>query len=174
MSAARITPKSIKTDTAFFEAVDKVARIEVELAGIRATRDKAIQAINETYKPTLDPLEDQRDLWLKLAEEYAAENRADLLPKDTKSGESTQAFYGFRLGQPTMKLLSRKWSWEKVVESLKATYAARFVRTKEEPDKEKLRSELTDAELAEVGLRVDQTERFFVEPKTESGERAVA
>ncbi len=171
---ARITPKKITGEVAFFEAVDKVARIEVQLAGIKARRDKEIQAVHEKFKPDLEPLEDQRDLTAKLAEEYAAEHRGELLPKDSKSAESTQAFFGFRLGQPTMKTLSKKWNWEKITEALKSAYGDRFLRYKIEPDKEKLRSELNDAELAEVGLRVDQEDRFYIEPKTESGTRVTA
>ena len=73
-----------------------------------------------------------------------------------------------------MKLLSKKWSWEKVLEALRSAHGDRFVRTKQEPDKEKLRAELADAELAVVGLRLDQEDRFFVEPKTETGDRVVA
>lgn len=170
----RVTTKKITGETAFFEAVDKVARLEVQLTGVKARRDKEIQAVNEKYKAEIDPLENQRDLTLKLAEEYADENRTELLPKDTKSAESTQAVFGYKLGNPTMKTLSKKWNWEKVTDALKSVYGARFIRTKEEPDKEKLRSELNDAQLAEVGLRVDQEDRFFVEPKVESGERVTA
>lgn len=166
----RIKTKQIADEPGFFAAVDKVARLEVQLAGIKARRDREVQIVHEKYKVEIEPLEDQRDLTLKLAEEFAEENRAEILPKDAKSAESTQAIFGFRLGQPTMKLLSKKWSWEKVLEALRSAHGDRFVRTKQEPDKEKLRAELADAELAVVGLRLDQEDRFFVEPKTETGD----
>lgn len=61
-----------------------------------------------------------------------------------------------------------------IMRNLKAEFADTFIRTKEEPDKDKLRAELTDEQLAKVGLRIEQEDRFFVEPRVESGERAVA
>lgn len=166
--------KSIETRAKFDEAVDCIARLQVQIAAVKAKRDKRIQALNEEFKAELEPLEDKRDLQLKLAEEFAEENRAELFPKGLKSTETTHAVFGFRIGQPTLKVLSKKWTWDKVVEALKAKYAGRCGRTKEEPDKDALRNELTDAELAEVGVRVDQEDRFFVEPRVETGERVTA
>ncbi len=39
------------------------------------------------------------------------------------------------------------------------------------PDKDRLKAELTDEQLAEVGLRIEQVESFWVEPKTDSQQR---
>lgn len=166
--------KSIETRAKFDEAVDLISRLQVQIAGIQAKRDKQIQSINELYKADLEPLEDKRDLMLKLAAEFAEDNRTDLFPKGLKSSETTHSVFGFKIGNPTLKPLSKKWNWDTIVAALETKYGVRFLRTKIEPDKDALRTELSDAQLAEVGVRVDQTDRFFVEPKVETGERVTA
>lgn len=166
--------KSIETRIKFDDAVDLISRTQVAITAVKAKRDKEIQSVNERYKDELEPLEDKRDLYLKLAEGYAEENRDALFPKGIKSAETTHAIFGFKIGNPTMKALSKKWTVEKILEALKASYGSRFIRTKEEHDKEKLRAELSNGELAEVGLRVEQEDRFYVEPKVETGERVTA
>ncbi len=73
---------------------------------------------------------------------------------------------GFRTGTPALKLLSRAWNWQKVLEACQFILPA-FIRNKPEIDKEQIiaqRDELREF-LPKVGLKVDQGESFFVEPK---------
>ena len=67
-------------------------------------------------------------------------------------------------------MLNRKWTWATVLEHLKGL--GRYVRTVEEVDKESIKAaKMSDGELAGMGLRLDQKERFYIEPKADEGER---
>lgn len=101
--------KSIETRAKFDEAVDTVAKLQVAIAALKADRDRELQAVDEKYKGSLDALQDKRDLQLKLAEEYASENREELFPRGLKSVETTLATFGFRIGQPTLKPLAKRF-----------------------------------------------------------------
>jgi phage host-nuclease inhibitor protein Gam len=76
---------------------------------------------------------------------------------------------GFRTGNPTLKPL-KGVKWEHVVDMLKASQQARYLRSIEEVNKDAI---LTDREalgadrLKILGLRIEQTERFFAEARTE-------
>ena len=165
--------KSIETLNQFNTAVDEIALLQVCIIEIEVKRDKEIHAVKDKYKGDLEALETKRDLKLKLAEEFADENREEVIPKGMKSGETAQGVYGFRQSSK-LAALRGKWNEEKILEAIKSEHGARFVRIEETVDKEKLREELNDTELAAVGLRVSQSDKFFVDPKAESGDRVVA
>jgi phage host-nuclease inhibitor protein Gam len=70
---------------------------------------------------------------------------------------------------PTLKTL-KGWTWALVLERIGALRLTQYIRTKSEPDKEKLladREKLGDR-LTEVGVQVVQAETFFVDPKREA------
>ena len=81
---------------------------------------------------------------------------------------------GFRTGTPKLKL-RKGFTWPSVVNLLKEFLPA-YIRTTEEPAKDRL---LADRDVPEVstqfqklGITVDQDETFFVEPKKELAEVA--
>ena len=84
----------------------------------------------------------------------------------TRSREMMHGSVSFRTTPPKVALLNRKYSWDTVLELLKKfKWAAQFVRTKEEPDKESILTahaakEIDDTKLASVGLAIQQTEKF--------------
>jgi phage host-nuclease inhibitor protein Gam len=86
-----------------------------------------------------------------------------------KSIELLSGVLGFRTGNPRLALLSRAWSWEKVLEALKTNpLLAQFVRTKEEVDKDRLLRQANGGggfDSGAFGVKVIQDETFFVEPR---------
>ena len=88
---------------------------------------------------------------------------------------------GFRTGTPKVALLSRAWTWGKVLEAINAR-AFQFVRTSEEVDKDAILAfvaspqDATDAAniernvLTPIGVKVVQEESFFVEPNLTDAE----
>ena len=161
----------IRDDEAFARALDHIAGLQPKRAGLVALRDKELQFIQEKHDPEIAKLDEDMKAHLEAAETYATAYRGQLLPGAVKSSETTLAKWGFRIGQPVLKLLNRKHTWATVLDALKKLGHAEYVRTKEEPDKEALRRDFTEATLAKVGLRCDQAESFWVEAKVESGER---
>ena len=61
--------------------------------------------------------------------------------------------------------LSRAWTWEKILEKVRAVLPA-FVRERPEVDKEAIISQAEDLKeyLPMVGVKVTQGESFFIEP----------
>ena len=134
---------------------------------ITAKMDQEITRIREKYQEEVSKLQEKKDEAFEAMRIFSMENR-DLFAKK-KSIEMLHGVFGFRTGQP--KLKTRKgFTWGAVTNLLKEFMPA-YVRTTEEPAKDKL---LADRDLPEViealpkiGVFVDQDEVFYVEPKKE-------
>ena len=110
----------------------------------------------------------QKDDALEVMQTFATENRDELFSKK-KSMETAHGVLGFRTGTP--KLKTRKgFTWAAVLELLKEFNPA-YVRTSEEVAKDKLLADRENEDMPElmqkVGIKVEQDETFFVEPKKE-------
>lgn len=164
-----------QTRAEYERTIDQIATLSVRARLLNAKMDRKLQAIRDEHGPALQQTLDQLDALLTVAEAYACEHRDELFAGGRKSGSTTLAEYGLRLGQPTLKPLNRRWTWAKVLEAVKAGMPGRFLRVKEELDKDGLRAQLGGdaATLATVGLRIEQSEAFWVEPK-DGGEEAGA
>lgn len=95
-----------------------------------------------------------------------AEANKDTLFKKPKSRVLSFGELGFRSSTSTV-LLNRQWNWGKVLEVLKQKRLGKYIRTKQEVDKEAVRA-LSERRLAGVGLKVKQEDSFFYEVKEET------
>jgi phage host-nuclease inhibitor protein Gam len=136
-------------------------------------RDEEVLAINSKYEGDLADcsvmLKDKTDALRAWAECNPQE-----FTKGKKSIDMLSGVLGFRTGTPKLALLSRAFTWDKVLELLRSLAAwSPLVRTKDEVDKEGILALVSSApdkagfldELKRVGLQVKQDETFFVEPK---------
>lgn len=103
---------------------------------------------------------------------YCAQNRAGLFP-DKKSIETPLAVVGFRKGNPSVDRVSSKLTWKEIVQRLLGlAWGADYVRDGDpELDKERLLADapkLQPEQLAVVGIKIVQEERFYIEPKPET------
>ncbi len=92
---------------------------------------------------------------------------------DRKSKVLTHGTIGWRLGTPAVKLRARVKA-EAALEQVRL-HLPEYIRTSEEIDKTMILNayaggQLSTTELELVGLKITQTERFYVEPKTEETE----
>jgi len=161
----RIKAESFKNREEFEAAVDRIARLELERRRIESDRDAEVQAVLESHAAELTTRKAEIEALVGRASAYAKEHRDDLLPKGKQSSEAGTANYGFRWGTKALALLSSSWSWSSVIESLQASGLGRFVRIKTEVDKDAVKDQLPESTLALHGMRVRQTESFWVEPK---------
>jgi phage host-nuclease inhibitor protein Gam len=163
-------------DTATLHStVDEIARLEVALRAKVAQRDKAIQVIRDEHDGPIEDLKKRIKTLVTLSETYCLARRGEVFPGKDKSTCSALARFGFKLGNPTLCLLNRKWTWDMVLNTLRSLSFKHFIRTVEEVDKDAIKaSNLTETELATCGLRLDATERFFVEPKGDDADRITA
>lgn len=168
---------AIENNDQLHATVDEIARLEVRVRSLEAKRDAAIQHVRIEHDAIIEADKARLTSLMKLAATYATVHRSGLFTGSMKSAASALARFGFRSGNPTLKVLNNKWSMDTVLETVKAL--GRYFRTVEELDKESIHAaykagELDDASLAKLGLRVDSGERFFVESKSEDADRLKA
>lgn len=150
------------------QAFADYAKADARQQKITAEMDIQMAKIREKWQDELAKLAETKDNAFDVLQAYAMENRDELFSK-RKSLETTHGIIGFRTGTPTLK--TRKgFTWASVLEMLKE-FLPNYVRTKEEPAKDKLLADREDEEVAalfpKVGIDVVQDETFFVEPKKE-------
>jgi phage host-nuclease inhibitor protein Gam len=158
----------IKSRDEFERVIDNTVTMQITKERLELRRDQKILAVRKDFDDDISDLAKKMEANVLRAEKYAEQYREELLPKNRKTAESTFAFFGFRTGNPTLVLLNRKWTWSKVIDAFKSTTASAFwcsyIIIKESVDKDGLK-QLQPSHLAEVGLRVDQREVFFIDPK---------
>ncbi|NDD52952.1 hypothetical protein EBZ39_03590 [bacterium] len=132
-----------------------------------AKMDLAIQAIREKHADELARQKSIMDEELPIIQKYCEENKH--LFADKKSQDFVHGTVGFRTSPPALKTLP-KWTWDKVLMKVKEILPM-YVRKKEEVNKEDLLADCHEEHVApflnEVGVYVNQEERFFVNVKTE-------
>lgn len=137
---------------------------EVELEKQQGAMDLERAAATTKYEKKID---EQRaaiaDLTQQLQTWYMAHHK-DLETDGLKSVKLAYGVIGRRIGNPTLKPLNRSWTWGAIGVKLRSIYNARFFKAQEpEIDRGLVRAELTAEQLAAVGLKVEQEERFYVE-----------
>lgn len=149
-------------------AFAEYARADARIQKINATMDIEMTKIREKYQDELTKLGETKDNAFDIMQAYAMENREELFSK-RKSLETTHGTIGFRTGTPKLKTL-KGFTWASVLTMLKE-FLPDYVRTVEEPAKDKLLADREDEEVAamlpKVGVAVVQDETFYVEPKKE-------
>lgn len=164
----------LNSQAEFTAAVDECAEIEVELRAATAALDKELQIIRERHNPNITALTARRDALLAKTCQYAATHQETVLTAGTRSGSTAKACYGFRLGKPTLVLLNNDSTWEKVVAAIKAkgrAFAKLYISTPApKPNKDAMKAKLSEAELAKLGCRIEQTDSFYLEPKDDNME----
>lgn len=150
------------------EAFGRYAVANAKINGINAKMDEEFTKIREKNADTLADLEGQKKEAFEVMQVFATENREALFTK-RRSMETTHGILGFRTGTPKLKT-RRGFTWAAVLELLKE-FNPGYVRTTEEPAKDKLLADRDEEGMPElmqkVGVVVDQDETFYVEPKTE-------
>jgi phage host-nuclease inhibitor protein Gam len=170
MSKTRETRKVVTEEISANMAEDKFAEYadaDAKIQMITSKMDVEITAIREKYADKLQKLQEIKEQSMNVLMAYAQQH-PELFAKK-KSLEMTHGVIGFRTGTPSLKTL-KGFTWSSVTNLLKE-FLPNYVRIVEEPAKDKL---LADREVEEVsklfpkvGIRVEQTETFFIEPKKE-------
>lgn len=147
------------------------AKADARQQQITSKMDAEMTKIREKYQDELADLEDTKEKAFEIMQVFAVEQKEVLFNKK-KSLETVHGIMGFRTGTP--KLKTRKgFTWGAVTNLLRE-YLPGYIRTSEEPAKDKLLADRDVPEIAQmyekVGVYVDQDETFFVEPKKELAE----
>lgn len=155
---------SAEMETAFAE----YAAADAKLAKVNATMDEQITRIREKYAEEIMKLSDLKETNFEIIQAFATEKKEDLFTKK-KSLDGAHGTFGFRTGTPKLKTL-KGFTWESAKNLLKAFLPA-YIRTEEEPAKDKLLADRSIPEVASkfkmCGIEVVQDETFFIELKKE-------
>ena len=148
------------------ENILELARREAFIARKEAEMNEKIQEIKEKFETDTEEARKGKKFYQDELERFALVNKS--LFANKRSLALAYGKIGFRTGTPKVMLLNRKYNWKTVLELLKKIFGKKYVRTKEEPNKDAIlsdiaQSKLDDSKLAAVGLKVDQNEKFFVE-----------
>lgn len=144
------------------------ASAEANLQKIEGAVEMKIVEIREKYQDEIAKLKEVKAVSFERLQHFAGKN-PELFDKK-RSYEMVHGKIGFRLGNPALKTL-KGFTWDAVV-NLAKEFLPDYVRTKEEVNKEALLDDRDNPEVqtlfTKIGVKVDQADSFYVEPKRES------
>lgn len=150
------------------EAFGTFAFADAKIQGINAAMDAEITKIRERNADEIAKWQQEKDEAFDVIQTFATENRDELFSKK-KSMETAHGVLGFRTGTPKLKTC-KGFTWAAVLGMLKVL-DPEYVRTTEEVAKDKILADRESDEVLDlmqkVGIKVEQDETFFVEPKKE-------
>nr|AIF26391.1 hypothetical protein [uncultured bacterium fosmid pJB16B1] len=164
-----------KTREEFEAAVDRMAKLYVQVQKDEAALKGRHQALDDKYQPEIKAQKDEISELYDNAEVYFKEHASDLCKPGTKQGETKLAFFGVKVGMPTvikhtreaLKAIAARWFADV---NLKA-----FVRAAPEVDKDGILAVFRDEKRVEEqnliraqGFTVEQEpQEFWVRPRAE-------
>lgn len=171
---AKRVKKTILTnisDEKMNEALAIYAKSHAQIAKINADLDVKFTKLRDEKADELIKLETEMSEAYDLVQAYALENKDTSFLKK-KSMELSHGVIGFRTGTPKLKN-KKGFTWAAVTNLLKEFLPA-YVRSVDEPAKDKLLADRNDEAVAplleKVGVEVVQDETFYIELKKEDNE----
>lgn len=126
-----------------------------------------LNEIRHDYESRLAEFDEAIEAFLADLEAWAVMHPADFATR--RSIDLVHGVIGFRTGQPALKTI-KGVKWDHVLDMLKLANHLQYVRTEESVDKEAIlaeREQIGEKNLEKFGMRVEQAERFYAEPKLE-------
>jgi len=159
--SSKYSLESALTDLAFYQA---------EIEKKEAMMNSKINLLKEKFEMETGEIRGKSEELRKEIEAFCLSNKDEF--KKKKSFEFPSGIVGFRTATPKVSTLNRKYTFKTVLELVKRIFPGQYIRTKEELDKEVVladysQKKIDDTKLASVGLRIEQEENFYIEPKYE-------
>jgi phage host-nuclease inhibitor protein Gam len=143
------------------ECLRSIAEANTTVEKREADMNKRILVIQQSFEQETRDVRDSIVAHEKNVELFCKEHRDEFVP--TKTRTLNYGFVSFRNAAPKLSCL-RGFTWETVIALMKKLDMTQYIRTKEEVDKDLVKTELTDAaDLAQIGLHIDQDEQFYYE-----------
>lgn len=142
------------------DTIHKIGRAQRERARIQADMNDAMAALKLQYEAQAKPWSEQITALSGGVQTWCEANREAL----TKGGKVK--YYAFAAGEVNWRMRPPRVTitgMESVLETLKRLGLARFVRTKEEPNKEAMLNE-PEVVTGIAGIKIAQGEDFVVKP----------
>lgn len=153
------------------EALTAYAKADASIVKINADLDVKFTKLRDEKADELAKLEAEKSEAFDLVQAFALENKETQFSKK-KSLELSHGVIGFRIGTPKLKN-KKGFTWAAVTNLLKE-FLPGYIRTVDEPAKDKLLADRNDEAVAplleKVGVEVVQDEAFYIELKKEVSE----
>lgn len=150
----------------------RYAELDAKQVEKQAQLDQKITVLRDKAAPEINSIVEQKKEMLTKIQLFAETNREKYFSKK-KSLDLQHGIVGFRVGTPKLKGVPRGAKLLGLLNYFKS-YLPGYIRTKTELDKEKILADRNKEEvqnhLKVKGLKVAQTETFFIELKKEESE----
>lgn len=167
--------EGFRTREEFEAAIDRIARLHVQIGKDEAALKKRHQDLDDKYGPAIKSAKDEMSDLVERAEPFFLDHASDLCKPGTKQGETKLAFFGVKIGMPTV-IKSVRDAWKAVASRWFGDDRMRkYVRATPEVDKDGILAVFRDKERSEeqellraCGFNVEQEpQEFWVRPKAE-------
>jgi len=155
--------------------VENIVLLRAELAELERAQANELAAVREKYRAPLTEVDRFLQMETAWVEAWAHQNPGEF------SGERLldcpHARIGFRTMPPRVERANRRWNWAEAAAALaEVEWGKRYLRTPDpEIDREAILADLERLpaeDLRQVGIKVVQGERFFIEAHEEPKEDA--
>lgn len=174
MARLKITTAAPKTREEMEVLVGDIAALKIKERRLHAEMDLALKQVRDQFSERLANTTEALAGKLPRALAWAEAHPDDF--GQAKSIEMLHGIIGWRTNTPSLKTLAG-WTWDRVLEKIRAGSWVPYLRVKEEVNKQALiadRDILGPDVLKTLGVKVVQEDEFFVEPKlTEADKREV-
>lgn len=160
---AAVNRAQIKSLADAGDALREIAAVERAVSEIESEANARIDRAKADAAQKSEPYKQRLKEFSEGLQVYAEYNRAELFAK-RQSVELPFGFFGFRKSSELKP--ASKMTWAKVLDKLQSLKARRFIRVKEEVNRERLR-ELDADQLEPYGVRLVEKETFWIETKSE-------
>jgi Bacteriophage Mu Gam like protein len=133
---------------------------------LTATRDSEIAAIQKKYQSNLQKADAQIAALESGIQAFYVAHRDELEQDGKKSLQLSNGLLGMRAPtNPGLIPLNDNWSWEKIAQRVKELFKLKYFHPPKPPnlDKVKLKKELSADQLKRCGLKLDDSEKFYLE-----------
>jgi phage host-nuclease inhibitor protein Gam len=177
MKRPKLEPCIITSRPALEAVVADVVRLKLEHAQAIAAMEREIADVQKRHQDTLLGLVSRIEAREAGVYVFCQKHRQELFP-EKKSLDLLLATVGFEMTPPRVEKISRKDTFGNVAMRLAdLMWGDDYIRYPDpEVNKEKLLSDraiLSPEQLAQVGVKIEQDENFFIRPKSEVAEQTV-
>lgn len=159
--------KPIKTFPDLNNSLLQIAELQLSVDQANNRLNTSKLKMEEEYQKEVGPLQEEINSIEKEMEKFCKSKKKEFA--DKKSRSFTFGSVGFRKGKKTLALLNSKiFNWEKVANNFLRTHRRKYVEEILKLFKVRIiadyeQGKLSDDDLAENGVKINQKERFFYE-----------
>lgn len=168
----------LASEEAMLGALNRYCTLRLDVERRTAKHERDIAKLNTEFDESIQS--DREELaGLETSLQLFAQNHREKLFNEPKSRSYPNAVLGFRISPPSVGRVVEKEKWDIIAERVESLpWGEPYVKEgKPSLNKEAIlrdRQSLTQEQLAEAGLKIEQGETFFIEPTAASADRHVA